>query len=422
MATAARRFHCAPRAKPTAFSPEGVSPVLQRAPIGERLQFAPPQLADEDDADVGAAQVLFAVVGDRQLSDLHHVVFDPEHLLGRERGVGVFDRRFVAQDRFAVRAQFRDALILTLGSRGEIRRSILGFERKVLDRIAHRMFVVDRDAEEQPLAGDELGLALRVRELRASADLIDVRHVEVGRIDDPAVGQLLERARAVFRLFDRTVGGASLKPGAAAQRLVVRVRDVTRIAGVVEPVEKIARPVFDQRRHFDHARLLEIGEAANRRRLTFAQVGEDEAEIVLRGIGAQANLRGKSRVLAWLLDALTGLVVLPAVIVTAQRIALNEAGREQRRAMRAVRLHHVHAPVLAAIYGDKFGHDLRRVRPPHVDVLRTAQGLPKAAQIPAGQRAGFGGVEIPVGDLRFAVDDVHTASGLKGQCFCRPKP
>ena len=58
----------------------GIDPFRRLAPVHERAQIALPQLAQEHDRAVGAAQAFLAPVLDRALSDLGHVILDRQEI------------------------------------------------------------------------------------------------------------------------------------------------------------------------------------------------------------------------------------------------------------------------------------------------------------------------------------------------------
>src|SRR5262249_5387419 len=121
-------------------------------------------------------------------------------------------------------------------------------------------------------------------------------------------------------------------------------------------------------------RRLPAGIARQRRRperssiaaFTIAQVGENQAEILLRRVAADLHFAGEAGVLGGLLDALAGAVVLPAVVEAADAVALHPAGAELRAAMGAAERHQVRLAGLAAIEREVLAH--------HADGFRVARG------------------------------------------------
>ena len=179
-----------------------------------------------------------------------------------------------------------------------------------------------------------------------------------------------------------------------------QVRDVAR---VVEPVEIVARPEL-RCAEFEHALPFEVREAAQRRRLAVAEIREDQAEILLRRIRTQNDFARESRIFAGLFQARAVGAELPTVIAAADRVALHPAGRELRRAVRARKLGDAHRAGAAAVHGQLLVQDAHRIGPFSRDVLRPRYRVPKRPQVAAGERSGFGGVEISVRDLRARVN------------------
>src|SRR5207244_2921155 len=85
---------------------------------------------------------------------------------------------------------------------------------------------------------------------------------------------------------------------------------------------------------------------------SIAQVREDQPHVLPRGIRAQPHLLRQAWILARLLDALAAGVVAPAVIPTAEAVALDPADGELGAAMGAAEVHHVGRAVLAAVEGE----------------------------------------------------------------------
>src|SRR5438094_356926 len=103
--------------------------------------------------------------------------------------------------------------------------------------------------------------------------------------------------------------------------------NVHRVARVVDVVEVVAGPEL-WRADGQVGRCLEFGEPLHGRRLTFAQVGEHQAQVLLRRVAPNPYARGEGGVLARLLDTLPRAVVHPAVIDTAEAIILDPPRRE----------------------------------------------------------------------------------------------
>src|SRR3954452_98604 len=90
-------------------------------------------------------------------------------------------------------------------------------------------------------------------------------------------------------------------------------------------------------------------ERSSIRAFSVAEVDEDQAEILLGGVGADPHLGWEAGVLGRHLDALAHAVVLPAVVEAAQAAALDPARAELGAAVRAAGSNHVRHPILAAV-------------------------------------------------------------------------
>src|SRR5579863_7108279 len=130
----------------------------------------------------------------------------------------------------------------------------------------------------------------------------------------------------------------------------MRESDMHGVALVFHIVEIVA--VAAVALGFEHALVLEIAIARERRRLAFAEIGEDQTEIFARRVRADTDRIREPLALRRRLDAASVGAVFPAVIKAAQRIALDPAGREQRAAMRAVRRQDLRRAAFAAIEGE----------------------------------------------------------------------
>src|SRR5581483_8840057 len=125
---------------------------------------------------------------------------------------------------------------------------------------------------------------------------------------------------------------------------------------VLHPVEEVARP-DDDVGYFEHALIFHFGEARQWWWVTLTQVGEDEAQVLLGRIAADADLSRKGGVLGRLLHALACVVVLPTVIEAANAVALDPACRELGAAMRAAERQQVRLAAFTSIEREVLAHD-----------------------------------------------------------------
>src|SRR5436190_1947604 len=114
-------------------------------------------------------------------------------------------------------------------------------------------------------------------------------------------------------------------------------------------------------------------------RLTFAEVTPDQAQVLLRGVAADAHLALERFVLARLLDALPGGIVFPAVVQAAEAVVLHPAARQLRAAMGAAEGHDVSRAGLAPIQREALAQDLYRDGSARRQVLRAVDRLPETA-------------------------------------------
>src|SRR5437879_2409026 len=134
----------------------------------------------------------------------------------------------------------------------------------------------------------------------------------------------------------------------------MREGDVYLVALVLDVVEVVAVAVVVPR--LQYPLRLELGQRLERRRLALTQVGEDQPEILARGIARDVHLGREARVLGGHLDALAGAVILPAVVEAAETVPFHPARAELRPPMRAARRDHVGRAVLAAVEREVLAH------------------------------------------------------------------
>src|SRR6185369_3106059 len=98
--------------------------------------------------------------------------------------------------------------------------------------------------------------------------------------------------------------------------------------------------------------------------------------------------------LSRLLDALARGIVLPAMVVAAQVIALYPGGRELCSSVGAAEGDDVRRALLPPIEGEVLSHDSDRLGSTGLDVPGSTDRLPEHAQVAAAQRAGPGMDEV----------------------------
>src|SRR5262249_9607299 len=94
---------------------------------------------------------------------------------------------------------------------------------------------------------------------------------------------------------------------------------------------------------------IDLGHERKRRRIAFAEIGKDKAEIFARRISADGNLVLEGLALRGLLDAASIRREFPAVIEAADAIAFHPTEEKLRLTMRAGILDHMGEAVGAAI-------------------------------------------------------------------------
>src|SRR5579885_3308238 len=161
---------------------------------------------------------------------------------------------------------------------------------------------------------------------------------------------------------------------------------VRGIETVLDVLEVIAVPNIGA--HFKHAWLLEIRVARQGWGIAVTEVGEDEAEVLLGGVAADAHLGREGGVLGRHLHALAGGVVLPAVVEAADAVALHPAGAELGAAVGAAEGEEVGSAALAAIEGEVFAHDADGHGAAGRQLLRHIDRMPEPAEVASHQSAG----------------------------------
>src|SRR5687768_140417 len=168
---------------------------------------------------------------------------------------------------------------------------------------------------------------------------------------------------------------------------------MNRIAQVIEPVEIVARPFLAQQ-HVNNTSGVEIRVARERRRTAFAQICEDEPEILFGRIAANLDLRLEGLVFARLFDTLARSIIFPPVIKTSNTVILDPTRRELRSAMRAPKRRDMRRAGLPSIKREIFAHDPQRNRFAGGQILGAVNRLPKRAQIAPSQSARLGAVKV----------------------------
>ena len=130
---------------------------------------------------------------------------------------------------------------------------------------------------------------------------------------------------------------------------------------------------------------LEVGIARQGRRVAFAEVDEDQAEVFLGRAAANANLLGEGFFLRRLLDALAGLIELPTVKAATNPVALDPADGELRLAVRAAKIDDMRLAAVAAIERKLFAENLDRLGPARQQILRAKNRMPEFSHITACQ-------------------------------------
>src|SRR5262249_41085276 len=139
-------------------------------------------------------------------------------------------------------------------------------------------------------------------------------------------------------------------------------------------------------------------------RASIAQVGEDQAEVLLRGVALDPHLAGEAGILGGLLDTLARPVVLPAVVEAADAVALHPARAELRAPVRAGKVDQVglwtrrywSVQPLSPVEREVLAHDADRFRVARREIRRDVHRLPEPAHVATGQRAGARVREVKV--------------------------
>jgi len=184
----------------------------------------------------------------------------------------------------------------------------------------------------------------------------------------------------------------------------MRECDVDRVGAVLDVVEVVAGAKVGAAR--EDAIAFQLRVARQRRwpersgiaAFGIAQVGEDEAQILLARIARDPHLAGEAGVLGGLLDALAGAVVLPAVVEAADAVPLDPAGAELRPPVRAAERHHVRRAPLVTVEGKVLTHDADRDGSARWQIHCVVDGLPEHPQVPTSERAGAGVDEVSSGN------------------------
>jgi len=120
------------------------------------------------------------------------------------------------------------------------------------------------------------------------------------------------------------------------------------------------------------------------RRRSRAEVGEDQAQILLRGAATNGYFLRETFVFRRLLDALAGAVVFPAVIETADAIVLDPTRGQLRAAMGTSKIDDVSPSARTTIKREAFAHDMDRHGVAGSQLLRNVDRVPEHSQISSG--------------------------------------
>src|SRR5581483_5031289 len=145
-----------------------------------------------------------------------------------------------------------------------------------------------------------------------------------------------------------------------------------------------------------------FGEARQWWWVTLTQVGEDEAQVLLGRIAADADLSRKGGVLGRLLHAFACVVVLPTVIEAANAVALDPACRELGAAMRAAERQQVRLAAFTSIEREVLAHDTDGQCPARLQLAGHQDRMPEHAHVPSPQRPGPGMNDVLQRHLVFA--------------------
>ncbi len=166
------------------------------------------------------------------------------------------------------------------------------------------------------------------------------------------------------------------------------VDGVQRILGVLQPVARPDLVALEQH----HTLLFKLGFArqVEHRWFAFAEVGEDQAAILVHGIGRHTDARLGTGPLGGAFDALAARVVFPAVVHAAQFVPLDPAGVQLGQAVGAAIDQQVGAAALAAVQRQVFAQqpDFAGLAGGHASGQR--DGVPELAQHLAHRGVGRG--------------------------------
>ena len=154
------------------------------------------------------------------------------------------------------------------------------------------------------------------------------------------------------------------------------------VDAILQRVEIIA--VANIRAGVDLALFFQFRIAWQRRHDSFAEVGEDQAQILQRGAATNGYFLRETFVFRRLLDALAGAVVFPAVVETADAIVLDPADRQLRAAMGTTKINDIGRTACAAIKREAFAQDAYRHRVAGFQFVGNINRLPEHSQIPSG--------------------------------------
>ena len=90
------------------------------------------------------------------------------------------------------------------------------------------------------------------------------------------------------------------------------------------------------------------------RRLSFSDIGEDQADIFFHRIARNADFFRERLIFGRLFDTLPRAIVFPAMIETADTFAFDRTDRKLRATVRATRPHQVRNAAVAAIDREVF--------------------------------------------------------------------
>src|SRR3954464_3561610 len=118
---------------------------------------------------------------------------------------------------------------------------------------------------------------------------------------------------------------------------------------VLEAAEVVARPGVGG--VCNHAFLLELRVAGEIGRLAFAQISEDQPQILPHRVAANPDAGAEGLWLGWLLGALAPAILLPPVVEAPDLVALDPPGTELGAPMCTSECNEVSATGLSSIQG-----------------------------------------------------------------------